>query len=115
MQTSKTPSSTQSATSTPIPVLRIGDNGADVALHVGGTASVFLPASYTWEEPVVDGDAVTISRDISDAGSSSRSWTVTAQRAGTASVTLTGSPACRSETPSCAMPDESWTAQFTVQ
>jgi hypothetical protein len=31
-----------------------------------------------------------------------------------ATLTLTGSPTCRSETPSCADPDESWTARFTV-
>jgi hypothetical protein len=114
-QASQTPSPSPSSTPTPIDILRIGDNGAEVALQVGGTATVFLPASYTWEEPVVDGDAVTISEDISDEGSPSRSWTVTAQRPGTASVTLTGSPACRSETPSCAAPDMSWTATFTVQ
>lgn len=104
-----------SATVSPVDILRMGDNGADVSLAVGGTAIVFLPASYTWEEPVVDGDAVTISQDVSDEGSGSRSWTVTAQRAGSATVTLTGSPTCRSETPSCAAPDESWTAQFTVR
>jgi hypothetical protein len=115
-QTTETPSSTLSATLSPIvEILRIGDNGAEVALPAGGTAIVFLPASYIWEEPVVDGDAVTISQDVSDEGGPSRSWTVTARQVGSASVTLTGSPACRSETPSCATPDVSWTAQFTVQ
>jgi hypothetical protein len=102
------------ATPTPGDILRIGDGGASVALEVGGTATVFLPASFVWEEPVVDGDAVTISADVSDEGSTSRSWTVTGRQAGTATVTLTGSPTCRSETPSCAEPDESWTASFTV-
>ena len=109
-------SPTSSATASPGgKILRLGDDGAEVALQVGGTAVVFLPASYTWEEPVVDGDAVTISQDISDEGSPSRSWTVTAQRAGTASVTLTGSPTCRSETPSCAAPDVVWSAAFAVR
>ena len=76
-QASQTPSpsasSSPSASATPIDILRIGDNGAEVALPLGGTATVFLPASYTWDEPVVDGDAVTITQDISDEGSSSRS------------------------------------------
>ncbi len=108
------PGATPSATPTSVDILRIGDDGASVTLDVGGTATVFLPASYVWEEPVVDGGAVTISADVSDEGSTSRSWTVTGRRAGTATVTLTGSPACRSETPSCAEPDESWTASFTV-
>ena len=84
-------------------------------MQAGGTATVSLPASYTWEEPVVEGDAVTISENVSDEPTASRSWTVTAQRTGTATVTLTGSPTCRSETPSCAMPDMMWTARFTVQ
>ena len=109
------PETSTSSTTSAGKILRIGDDGAEVALPVGGTAVVFLPASYTWEEPVVDGDAVTISQDISDEGSPSRSWTVTAQRAGTASVTLTGSPTCRSETPSCAEPDVVWSAGFDVR
>ena len=86
------PSATRTATPTSIDILRIGDDGASVTLDVGGTATVFLPASYVWEEPVVDGDAVTISADVSDEGSTSRSWTVTGQQAGTATLTLTGSP-----------------------
>lgn len=106
-----TPSPTAGGT---IPVLRLGDDGVETALEVGGTASVMLPASYEWTDPVLVGDAVTISQDISDVGSGSRSWTVTARRPGTATVTLTGSPTCRSETPSCAAPDLAWKAGFAV-
>ena len=51
-----------------VDILRMGDDGADVALLVGGTAIVSLPATYTWEEPDVEGDAVTISQDVSDEG-----------------------------------------------
>lgn len=109
------PSESPTTTPAPVDVLRIGDDGASVPLRVGGTATVFLPASYIWEEPLVDGDAATISADVSDEGSTSRSWTVTGRQAGTTTVTLTGSPACRSETPSCAAPDVSWTASFTVR
>jgi hypothetical protein len=76
---------------------------------------VFLPTTYVWQEPVVDGDAVTIGKDVSEEGGPSRSWTVAAREAGTATLTLTGSPTCRSETPSCATPDEAWTATFTVR
>jgi hypothetical protein len=71
--------------------------------------------SYVWEEPVVDGAAVTISADVSDEGGTSRSWTVTGRQAGAATLTLTGSPTCRSETPSCATPDIVWSAEFTVR
>lgn len=109
------PSATPSATPTSIDILRIGDDGASVVLEVGGTATVFLPRTYVWEEPVVDGDAVTVSADVSDEGGASRSWTVTGRRAGTATLTLTGSPACRSETPSCATPDVVWSARLTVR
>ena len=109
------PSATPTATPTSVDVLRIGDDGASVDLEVGGTATVFLPVSLVWEEPVVDGTAVTVSADVSDEGSTSRSWTVTGRQAGTATLTLTGSPTCRSETPSCAAPDVLWSAAFTVR
>jgi hypothetical protein len=109
------PSATPTATPTSIDVLRIGDDGAGVVLEVGGTATVFLPTTYVWEEPVVDGDAVTVSADVSDEGSASRSWTVTGRQAGTATLTLTGSPTCRSENPSCAAREIVWSADFTVR
>ena len=109
------PSGAPTSTPTSVDILRIGDDGASVTLDVGGTATVFLPASYVWEEPVVDGTAVTVSADVSDEGSSSRSWTVTAREAGTATLTLTGSPTCRSETPSCETPDVVWSADLTVR
>ncbi len=100
--------------STPVPVLRLGDTGAEVALAVGGSATVSLPSSHPWEEPIVTGAAVTVSEDVSDEPAASRSWTVTARQAGTATVTLTGSPACRSKTPPCDRPDVMWSARFTV-
>ena len=109
------PGVTPTATPTSVSILRIGDDGASVAVEAGGTATVFLPASYVWEEPMVDGDAVTASADVSDEGSTSRSWTVTGRQAGTATLTLTGSPTCRSETPSCETPDVVWSADFTVR
>jgi len=109
------PSGTPTSTPTSVDILRIGDDGASVDLEVGGTATVFLPVSLVWEEPVVDGTAVTVSADVSDEGSTSRSWTVTGQQAGTATLTLTGSPTCRSETPSCAAPDVVWSASFDVR
>ena len=109
------PSGAPTSTPTSVDILRIGDDGASVTLDVGGTATVFLPASYVWEEPVIDGDAVTISADVSDEGSTSRSWTVTGRQAGTATLTLTGSPTCRSETPSCETPDVVWSADLTVR
>ena len=98
----------------PVRVLRLGDDGAGVALEIGGTATVSLPATFTWSEPLVDAAAVTVSQDVSDEGGGSRSWTVTARAVGTATVTLTGSPTWASETPSCAEPDVAWTAGFTV-
>ncbi len=112
-----TPTATQSAAGS-IPALRLGDDGAQVELAVGGTASVMLPATYDWAEPMVDSDAVTVSEDVSDEDSGSRSWTVTARQEGAATVTLTGSPTCRgggSETPSCEAEDVTWTATFTVR
>ena len=41
---------------------------------------------------MVDGAAVTISADVSDEGSTSRSWTVTGRQAGTATTHADGVP-----------------------
>jgi hypothetical protein len=68
-QAADSPGAKPTATPTPVSILRIGDDGASVALDVGGTAT----------------------------------------------ITLTGSPTCRSETPSCETPDVMWSADFTVR
>ena len=69
-----------------IPRLDRDDSGATVMLDSGATASITLVGpDYADAEPEVDGDAVSISEDISDAPDV-RTWTVTALAKGTATV-----------------------------
>lgn len=98
-----------------MPRLGLSDDGTTVNLEVGGNASIALAGGLAWGEPAVTGPAVTLSEDISDAETSGRSWTVVAREPGEASVTVTGSPACRSETPPCEAPDRSWSVRFVVE
>ena len=67
-------------------------------IELGGTAVLFLPtADWTWSDPRSDSPVVSISEDVSDAGSASRSWTLTARERGEATVTATGTPTCRDD------------------
>ena len=110
-----TPTATTPNTGNAIPVLRMADAGTELELAVGGTASIALPRTeYDWSDPTVEGDAVTVSEDISDEGSTSRSWTVTAVTPGTARVAVAGSPPCRASTPPCGAPDIQWSVRITV-
>lgn len=110
-----TPDTPATTVGSAIPKLQLADSGTELALTVGDTAQVFLPQStYDWNDPVVDGRAVTISEDVSDEGSSSRSWTITAVAAGDAAVSVVGSPPCRATTPPCAAPDTLWSVRITV-
>ena len=99
-----------------VPRLRLYDNGAAVTLPSGGTAVVLLPtAGWTWSDPEVDGESVSVSEDVSDAPTTSRSWTITARSPGTTTVGLTGTPTCLTASPPCAAPDLRWTVTLTVQ
>jgi hypothetical protein len=113
---STSPPSTSSSTPVPgITRLDIDDSGRSVTLEVGKTASITLAGpALNWSGPKVEGDAVRVSEDISDAATGVRTWTVTAVRTGTAVVTVAGSPTCRTATPPCASPDQLWTARFSV-
>lgn len=109
-----TPAST--STRAGLPRLGVADNGRSVDLAVGKTATITLVgSSLRWGDPQVDGTAVTISEIISESAAPGRSWSVTARRAGTATVTVVGSPTCRSATPQCMAPDLHWSATFIVR
>lgn len=112
----KAPSATAtSSQDAGIPRLRTADNGTTVSLALGATANISLGGqSIDWGPPRVDGTAVTISEDVSDAASGVRSWTVTARERGRGQIVLVGSPTCRSTTPPCAAPDQLWSVTFTV-
>jgi predicted secreted protein len=70
------------------------DRGGSFMLAVGSETALRLSANYTWSEPTVRGDAVELARVdyLQDPGFSE--WMVVAARAGTASVTAVGTPAC---------------------
>lgn len=70
------------------------DSGATILLPVGGETSLRLTSEYTWSEPTVRGEAVTLTPVdyIRDPGFSE--WIVTAQAPGEAVVAATGEPAC---------------------
>lgn len=98
----------------PVPRLDLEDHGRTVTLAVGGTAIVTLvDPDIMWADPQVDGDAASISEDVSDSPAA-RSWTITANADGEATITMTGSPTCRSATPPCAAPDQLWAVRVLV-
>lgn len=108
-------SPTDSASAGGHPRLDLDDDGAAVRLRVGREASITLvDRRYEWGEPRVAGDAVSVSEFAHDAPAPGRMWSVVAKRAGTAKVTIAGSPTCRSATPPCAAPDRLWTVRFDV-
>lgn len=108
--------STTTSADTGIARLRLGDDGSRLTLDVAETAVIMLPGDlFDWTEPEVGGTAVTLSEDVSDAATQTRSWTVTAHTAGVATISTTGSPTCRSATPPCAAPDLAWEVRVTVR
>jgi len=112
--TTSTPASTSTSTGTPR--LDLDDNGSTVDLPVGGNATITLvDRTLRWSDPTVDGTAVTITEQVSDAPSAGRTWRVVAQEPGEARITVPGSPTCRSATPPCTAPDRLWSVRFRVR
>lgn len=70
------------------------DSGVEIRLPLGGETSLRLTSEYTWTQPTVRGDAVTLAPVdyLRDPGFSE--WIVTAQAPGEAVVASTGEPAC---------------------
>ena len=75
-------------------VITEADGGGSFTLALGSETTLRLSADYTWSEPTVRGDSVELARVdyLQDPGFSE--WMVVAARAGTASVTAVGTPAC---------------------
>lgn len=110
------PTSEGPGESTPSPqeaprVITGADSGGEFRLPVGGETSLRLTSEYTWSEPAVRGDAVTLARVdyLQDPGYSE--WIVTAAAPGEAVVASTGEPACAGQE-GCA--DEPLDFQVTI-
>ncbi len=75
-------------------VLTDKDDGRTVSFAVGEETSLRLDSAWFWDEPLVQGDAVELTRVdyLTDPGF--MEWIVTAQRTGTAVVTASGEPNC---------------------
>ncbi|HXV57217.1 MAG TPA: protease inhibitor I42 family protein [Gaiellaceae bacterium] len=89
------------------------DSGETVALPLGGETNLRLTSEYVWEEPVVAGDAVTLTRVdyVQDPGF--REWVVTAAAPGEATITAQGEPACVGQD-GCADAPLDFTVRITV-
>lgn len=89
------------------------DSGEMFALPLGGETNLRLASEYAWDEPVVAGDAVALTRVdyIQDPGF--REWVVTAAVPGEATVTVHGEPACAGQD-GCADAPLDFTVRITV-
>lgn len=77
------------------PILTDQDDGRSVSLSLGTEISLQLDSAWFWDEPVIQGDdAVELTRVDYFTDPGFMEWIVTAQRAGTAVVTVTGEPNC---------------------
>lgn len=92
-------------------VITEAESGGEFHLAVGGETSLRLTSEYTWSEPTVRGDTVSLTRVdyFDDPGYSE--WIVTAAAPGEAVVASTGEPACAGQE-ECA--DEPLDFQVTI-
>lgn len=106
-----TPTETGEPPQQPPEAITEADSGEEIALPVGGETNLRLTSEYVWDEPVVEGDAVTLTRVdyIQDPGF--REWVVTAAAAGEATISALGEPACAGQD---GCPDESLRFQVRV-
>lgn len=73
------------------------DSGGSFTLAAGGETSLRLTSDYAWEEPVVEGAAVELSRVdyLQDPGFAE--WLVRGVSPGAATISALGTPACAGE------------------
>ena len=87
------------------------DSGGSFTLAAGGETSLRLSSDYAWEEPVVEGTAVELSRVdyLQDPGYAE--WLVRGVSPGTATISALGTPACAGED---GCPDEPLRFRVTI-
>ena len=87
------------------------DSGGSFTLAAGGETSLRLSSDYVWEEPVVEGAAVELSRVdyLQDPGFAE--WLVRGVSPGAATISALGTPACVGED---GCPDEPLRFRVTI-
>jgi hypothetical protein len=95
-------------------VITEADSGATFALPVGGETNLRLSSDWVWDEPVVDGDAVSLAvvNYIQDPGFSE--WVVTADVPGEATISSSGRAACAGQD-GCADGPQDFQVRITVE
>lgn len=94
--------------------LSLADDGRTITMGIGDEAFLTLGGGFDWSDPQLAGTTVSISEQVSDEATSSRTWEVVAHTRGRTDMTVAGSPTCRSTTPPCLAPDRAFTLSFEV-
>jgi predicted secreted protein len=95
-------------------IITEADSGTSFSLPVGGETTLRLSSDWVWDEPVVDGPAVSLAvvNYIQDPGFSE--WVVTADEPGEATISSTGKAACAGQD-GCADGPQDFQVRITVE
>jgi hypothetical protein len=95
-------------------IITEADSGASFSLPVGGETTLRLSSDWVWEEPLVDGDAVSLAvvNYIQDPGFSE--WVVLGDAPGEATITSSGRAACAGQD-GCADGPQDFQVKITVE
>ena len=95
-------------------IITEADSGVSFSLPVGGETTLRLSSDWVWDEPVVDGDAVSFAvvNYIQDPGFSE--WVVVADTPGEATISSTGKAACAGQD-GCADGPQDFQVRITVE
>lgn len=95
-------------------IITEADSGAAFSLPVGGETTLRLSSDWIWDEPVVDGDAVSLAvvNYIQDPGFSE--WVVMADQPGEATIASSGTAACAGQD-GCADGPQDFQVRITVE
>jgi hypothetical protein len=95
-------------------IITEADSGAAFALPVGGETTLRLSSDWVWDEPVVDGDAVSLAvvNYIQDPGFSE--WVIIADTPGEATISSEGKAACAGQD-GCADGPQDFQVRITVE
>lgn len=95
-------------------IITEADSGASFSLPLGGETTLRLSSDWTWEEPVVDGEAVSLAvvNYIQDPGFSE--WVVVADAQGEAVIASSGRAACAGQD-GCAVGPPDFRVRITVE
>lgn len=76
------------------PILTDVDDGRSIGLALGAETSLRLDSAWFWDEPVIQGDAIELTRVDYFTDPGFTEWIVTARQPGDAVLTATGEPNC---------------------